>query len=215
MKTKAWSFSLGAMLVASALLHPVAMAANDGRNASVSEGGQKKTVQQGRRVALVMGNFNYSKLNRLDNPKNDVTLMENTLRELGFTEIIGGTRRGLNLSNGDMHELLEEFARKSISAEVAVIFFAGHGLVSKSDNEQYLAAVETSNIGSRLHGEAMSLTTIMDKLSNSGAQKNFVFLDACRETARGGGMRSVTPKRDADNTVILYATAADDVSQVT
>lgn len=195
------------------ILHPVAIAVNDSRNVSVAEKETNKTTQQGRRVALLIGNFTYSKLSSLTNPKNDVALMEATLRELGFNEIIGGTQRGMNLNSGDMHELLHEFGEKSINAEVAVIFFAGHGLMSKIGSEQYLAAINTTAREGRLEAEALSITAIMKKLSTHGAKKNFVFLDACRTTARGTGMRSITPSQDAPNTVILYATAANDFAE--
>jgi formylglycine-generating enzyme required for sulfatase activity len=181
------------------------------RQSSASESAAPAS-QPGRRVALLLGNSAYSRLKRLDNPKNDVRLMEATLRELGFGEIIGGTQNGLDKTLGEMLELLDTFGKRTAGAEVAVVFFAGHGLVTKQGNEQYLAAIEASAIEARLPAEALSINQIMAKLSQSGAEKNFVFLDACRESARGGGMRSVVPSRDAPNTVILYATAADDLA---
>jgi hypothetical protein len=201
------------VLLAVFMLHPVVIAANEVRNAHVVEGNANKATQQGRRVALLIGNFTYSKLSSLVNPKHDVALMEATLRELGFDEIIGGTQRGMNLNSGDMHELLHEFGEKSSGAEVAVIFFAGHGLMSKIGSEQYLAATNTTAIEGRLEAEALSITAIMKKLSTHGAKKNFVFLDACRTAARSIGMRSITPSQDAPNTVILYATAANDFAE--
>ena len=190
---------------------PAPAQAQNMRQTSASESAPVVS-QPGRRVALLLGNSAYSKLKRLANPKNDVRLMEATLRELGFSEIIGGTQGGLDKTLGEMLELLDTFSKRTAGAEVAVIFFAGHGLVTKQGNEQYLAAVEASAIEARLPAEALSINQIMAKLSQSGAEKNFVFLDACRESARGGGMRSVVPSRDAPNTVILYATAADDLA---
>jgi len=169
-------------------------------------------AQSTRRVALLIGNSAYSKLRRLDNPSNDVRLIEATLRGLGFTEIVGGTQKGLDVTAGDMQVLLADFGRLSAGAEMAVVYFAGHGLVAKATNEQFLTGVEAGNDERRLKTEALSLTDIMDTLNQFGAASNFVFLDACRESARGGGMRSVTPKRDAANTVILYATAADELA---
>jgi Caspase domain len=165
-----------------------------------------------RRVALIIGNSNYQKLRRLANPGNDARLIEKSLRELGFTDIVGGASAGLDVTTGDMLVLLEEFTKLSAGAEMSVIYFAGHGLVSKVSNEQYLTGLEAGFDERKLPIEALSLSTLMDKLSQFGAEKNFVFLDACREPARGGGMRSVTPRRDAANTVILYATAADNVA---
>jgi uncharacterized caspase-like protein len=183
------------------------------RNASLKLTNGSQLVQvAGKRVALLIGNSSYNKLKKLANPKNDVRLMESTLKNLGFTEIIGGTRAGLDLRYGDMLELLDTFSKSAVGAEVAVIFFAGHGVMTKAASEQFLAGIEATAVESRLPSEALSINTIMDKLATTGAQQSFVFLDACRETARGGGLRSITLKRDAPNTVIFYATAADDVA---
>lgn len=186
--------------------------ATPARAASASDAPVAERAQSTRRVALLIGNSAYSKLRRLDNPSNDVRLIEATLRGLGFTEIVGGTQKGLDVTAGDMQVLLADFGRLSAGAEIAVVYFAGHGLVAKATNEQFLTGVEAGNDERRLKTEALSLTDIMDTLNQFGAANNFVFLDACRESARGGGMRSVTPKRDAANTVILYATAADELA---
>jgi Caspase domain/Protein of unknown function (DUF1566) len=211
MRKLALSMSL-ALVGCFLLANPAALAQTDPRNASVIELASKTQANNGRRVALLIGNSSYSKLKKLANPKNDVRLMEETLRKLGFNEIIGGTQSGLDLQSGDMLELLDTFSKRAIGAEVAVIFFAGHGVMTKAASEQFLAGVEATAVESRLPSEALSINTIMDKLATTGAQQSFVFLDACRETARGGGLRSITLKRDAPNTVIFYATAADDVA---
>lgn len=182
------------------------------RRATVSESTTAPPrAERGRRVALLIGNSSYVKLKRLANPRNDVRLMQDTLQQLGFT-VYGGTEAGLDRTAGDMSALLEEFGAHARGAEMAIIYFAGHGLVTKASNEQFLVGIDASGIETRLKKEAVSLNEVLDTVRRNPASNNFVFLDACRETARGGGMRSISPTSDAPNTVVLYATAADDVA---
>lgn len=135
--------------VASLLALPAFVHAQIGaatRAASASEGVSTQRPSSGRRVALLIGNSAYTKLPRLENPKNDVRLIEATLRELGFNEIVGGMQKGLDVSAGDMHVLLADFSRLSAGAEMAVVYFAGHGLVTKATNEQFLTAVRLATM---------------------------------------------------------------------
>ena len=100
--------SLAAVLL---LTLPAATHAQSGsamRAASASEGAVVQRAWSGRRVALLIGNSAYTKLDPLANPKSDLRLIEATLRELGFNEIVGGTQKGMDVSAGDMQELLSE-----------------------------------------------------------------------------------------------------------
>ena len=153
-------------------------------------------VVAGKRVALILANSNYQSLTRLDNPKRDAALIEKTLKSIGFT-VIGGSRNGMELTAGDMQERLGEFARESTNAEVALVYFAGHGVVDHS-GEQYLVGVEHRGTSSeRLKSEAVALGQIMQTLTDSQAANNLVFLDACREKLRGTDTRAIKPAVDA------------------
>lgn len=170
-------------------------------------------MPRGKRVALLIGNGAYKRLGPLDNPKNDVALMEKVLRDsLGFDVIVGGVGRGIDLDTAGMTKLLNEFGAAAKNADVAIVFYAGHGLVKKGNNQQYLPGIEYKKDTDLLDIQSLPVERIMSKIADLDAKHTLVFLDACREVVRGeGGMRgqvsfSVDPKR----TRVLYATAATD-----
>src|SRR5690242_5932710 len=76
-----------------------------------------------KRVALVIGNSAYKSAPRLANPVNDATLVGGMFKKAGFDNV--DVRLDLNAS--DMRRSLREFASRTRDAEVAVIYYAGHG----------------------------------------------------------------------------------------
>src|SRR2546423_815009 len=76
-----------------------------------------------KRVALVIGNSGYENVVRLANPVNDATVIATTLKEAGF---VVDTRRNLKIA--DMRRALRDFADTSRDADVAVVYYAGHGI---------------------------------------------------------------------------------------
>jgi Caspase domain len=85
-----------------------------------------------KRVALVIGNASYSHAPALDNPVNDVTAMSVMLEGAGFQVV--ETRS--NLDNMAMRRAIRDFSAKTRDADVAVVFYAGHGL--EVDGTNYL-----------------------------------------------------------------------------
>ena len=75
-----------------------------------------------KRVALVIGNAAYTELSVLQNPINDATEMETSLRQLGF--------QVLSLKNArkaDVENAIRRFGELVHGADVAVFFYSGHG----------------------------------------------------------------------------------------
>src|SRR3954447_13777083 len=77
-----------------------------------------------KRVALIIGNSNYEKVARLPNPANDAALIAETFKSAGFDNV--ELRRDLKVS--DMRRALRDFMDKSRQADVAVVYYAGHGI---------------------------------------------------------------------------------------
>jgi Caspase domain len=71
-----------------------------------------------KRVALVIGNSAYQSITRLENPRNDTTLMAETLSGLGFT-LIGG-RAQLDLDKSALDTDVQNFGRQIQGADVAL-----------------------------------------------------------------------------------------------
>jgi hypothetical protein len=73
-----------------------------------------------KRIALVVGNSAYQNIARLDNPRNDATLMADTLSSLGFT-LIGG-RAQLDLDKAALDTDVQNFGRQIQGADVALFY---------------------------------------------------------------------------------------------
>jgi uncharacterized caspase-like protein len=77
-----------------------------------------------KRVALVIGNGTYDKVARLGNPANDSALMAETFKSAGFD----GVELKRDLKINDMRRVLREFADEAADADIAVVYYAGHGI---------------------------------------------------------------------------------------
>jgi uncharacterized caspase-like protein len=166
-----------------------------------------------KRVALIIGNSSYDKVARLPNPANDAALMAETLKTAGFDDI--SLRRDLKIS--DMRRALRDFVDKSRDADVAVIYYAGHGI--EVDGVNYLVPVDAVlDRDIDIFDEALSLERVL--VSVEPAKKlRLVILDACRDSpftrsmkrtvasrAIGRGLAKVEPT--TANTLIAFASKA-------
>ena len=126
------------------------------------------------RVALVVGNSAYEFAPKLANPSNDARDMTERLRGLGF-EVIGGT----DLDRRSLVEALIKFGRAAEKAEVALFFYAGHGL--QVNGENYLVPIDAQvEYQAEIDISLVSLSGVMQQLER-GSKTNIIFLDACRD----------------------------------
>ena len=95
-----------------------------------------------KRVAFVVGNGAYKNVPQLPNPPIDAKLMASTLRNVGFDVV-----EGYNLTRDKMTEKLLEFGHKAEGADIAVFYYAGHGIAMGGTN--YLLPIDAD-----LKGEA-------------------------------------------------------------
>ncbi|MBR0712651.1 caspase family protein [Bradyrhizobium liaoningense] len=166
-----------------------------------------------RRVALVIGNSAYKSVPKLSNPVNDAALVGGMFRKAGFDTV----DVKLDLSVVDMRKALREFGGKAREADVAVIYYAGHGI--ELDGSNYLiptdAALETDT---DVFDEAFPLDRVLFAIEPA-KQLRLVILDACRDNpfaktmkrtvasrAIGRGLAKVEPT--SPNTMIAFAAKA-------
>jgi len=168
-------------------------------------------------VALVVGNGEYRTATPLANPVNDATDMARALRKLGFDVV-----EGKNLDRRGMDDSIREFGRKLDGADLALFFYAGHGLQVNGKN--YLVPIDAKL--ERPGDLVLDAVDIGNVLAQMEAEKrvNLVFLDACRDNplarslARSLGTRSssvgqgLASIRSAIGTMIAYATQPDNVA---
>lgn len=126
-----------------------------------------------RRVALVIGNASYGNAAQLRNPRNDAADMADMLKKLGFDVMVG-----TDLNQQAFAGLVDRFARSLDDADVALFFYAGHGL--QINDKNYLVSVNAQLDNEFLiSSETIELDAIV-RLMESKVAMNLVFLDACR-----------------------------------
>ena len=144
-----------------------------------------------KRVALVIGNGDYEHSLKLPNPPNDALAMKQLLSGMGF-EVYSGA----NLNKQATERLLRDFAKAAKSADVSLLFYAGHGIQVNGVN--YLIPVEAKVEDElALDFELISLDTITSSIGG-GDKVGIVLLDACRDNPFTRSLsRSMTATRSA------------------
>jgi uncharacterized caspase-like protein len=165
-----------------------------------------------KRVAFVVGNGAYKNVAALPNPAIDAKAMAKVLRNVGF-DVVEGT----NLTRDKMTERLLEFGKKAEGADVALFFYAGHGIAINGTN--YLLPVD-ADIKSEMDvklGSAINVDTTLEQ-TMADAKVKLVFLDACRDNPFAGKIKpnsatrslsvqsGLAEMKSGEGTLIAFAT---------
>src|ERR1700681_3946746 len=142
-----------------------------------------------KRVAFVVGNGAYKNVAALPNPAVDAKSMAKLLRNVGFDVV-----EGSNLTRDKMTEKLLDFGKKAEGADVALFFYAGHGIAVNGTN--YLLPVDAdlkSEMDVKL-GPAINVDLTLEQTMGD-AKVKLVFLDACRDNPFAAKIRSAKATR--------------------
>src|SRR3954470_21192539 len=145
-----------------------------------------------KRVAFVVGNGAYKNVAALPNPAVDAKSMAKMLRNVGF-EVV----EGANLARDKMTEKLLDFGKKAEGADVALFFYAGHGIAVNGTN--YLLPVDAdlkSEMDVKL-GAAINVDLTLEQTMGD-AKVKLVFLDACRDNPFAAKIRSAKATRSVN-----------------
>jgi hypothetical protein len=145
-----------------------------------------------KRVAFVVGNSAYKNVAGLPNPAVDEKSMAKLLRNVGFDVV-----EGANLTRDKMTEKLLEFGKKAEGADVALFFYAGHGIAINGSN--YLLPVDAdlkSEMDVKL-GAAINVDVTLEQ-TMADAKVKLVFLDACRDNPFAARIRSAKATRSVN-----------------
>ncbi len=165
-----------------------------------------------KKIAILFGNNEYQlEKNKLKNAVNDARSLEKELKLLGFdcecytdtksNEMVKGISR--------FKELLDDY-------DVALFFFAGHGVQLKGEN--YLASIDTSFSDEySFLGTSNRLNDIIDLLEESKVRTKILMLDACRNNPFDNGYRGnmtvgLAPIRAPRGTIVAYSTSPGQVA---
>src|SRR5215831_6379916 len=166
------------------------------------------------RVALVIGNSAYQNAPTLPNPKRDAQAIVASLKKGGYTVVNAN-----DVGNLQFKRAVRRFEDAAANAEVAVVFYAGHGIEIGGIN--YMIPVDAKLASDRdAEDEAITLDRIVSSVDGA-KQLGLVILDACRDNPfiskmkrpRTAAMRAVTAglvlvEPTARNTLIAYAAKA-------
>jgi TPR repeat protein/uncharacterized caspase-like protein len=170
-----------------------------------------------RKVALVIGNAAYQHTRVLSNPKNDAEAIAELLRRIGFDDVT----LKVDLDYKSMRDTIRAFAAKVAGSDVALIYYAGHGIEGAGQN--YLVPTDAKLVSDLdLEYEAITLSSVLTTVGQARKLK-LVILDACRNnpmsdkmTVASGvtrewtrGLRAIEPKGDL---LVAYAASAGTVA---
>ncbi|RXT46625.1 caspase family protein [Bradyrhizobium betae] len=145
---------------------------------------------RGTRVALIIGNGAYAHVKALPNPPNDARAVAKSLRDIGFT-----VSEGVDLDRAAMQKMTRDFLRDAARAQVAVVYYAGHGV--QVDGRNYLIPVDVElKPGTGMTEAMIDMDTIMAGLDDQ-VRTNILIFDACRnnpmaqQVASAGASRAI------------------------
>jgi uncharacterized caspase-like protein len=165
-----------------------------------------------KRVALVIGNSAYQNVAKLPNPVNDAEAIAKLFTAAGFQVEL---RR--NLGGNELRRAIREFSRQTLDADVAVVFYAGHGIEVGGNN--YLIPTDAkleSDID--VVDEAVPLDRVLTMIEPA-TRLQLIILDACRDNpflkamkrtmaSRGIGRGLAQVEPASSNTLIAFAAKA-------
>lgn len=143
-----------------------------------------------KRVALVIGNGNYGTVTPLKNPANDAKAVAQSLRDLGFSVMLG-----VDLGKASFEKTVLDFSETLNGAEAAVFYYAGHGL--QVDGRNYMVPVDAKLADEAdLPFQLVAMDIVLNKLVHHRIT-NIVIMDACRDNPLGDKLSKLLGERSA------------------
>lgn len=165
------------------------------------------TGAEARKVALIIGNSDYANTGHLVNPANDIKIVAASARQAGFDDVTVASDLAVN----EFQKAMRDFRAKADGAEVAMVYYAGHGIEAQGKNWLIPTDAQLKS-DLDLPYEAINLDRMMEAVS--GAQIRMVILDSCRNNPFGRSWRSGTRAVvtglagvEADDVLVIFAAA--------
>lgn len=163
-----------------------------------------------KRIALIIGNDDYTNVSKLQKAVNDATAVASTLEDTGFQILLEK-----NADRQSMNRLLGKLSAKIEVGDEVLFYFSGHGVAVRGEN--YLLPTDippiVPNLEHSISKEAFSEDEIISLMKERGAKVSIMIIDACRNNPfPKGGTRSVgrsvglaRTKAPAEGTFIMYS----------
>jgi uncharacterized caspase-like protein len=179
---------------------------------------QSSHAQEPARIALLIGNKDYVKaIGSLNNPLNDVDLMEAALKRVGFsvTALRNASARDMETAARRHADLL----RRAGPGAIGFYYYSGHGAAHPDTQANYIVPLDVSDAGSdRFWYESIETSQLIDMLRTQAPRAlHYVVFDACRnelalsgsntKSVGGDNNKGFAPIAKVDGVLIAYATA--------
>jgi uncharacterized caspase-like protein len=170
-----------------------------------------------KRVALLLSVSNYQNVTRLANPDNDAAAISAVFKQMGFDVV--ELRRDLGVS--EMRRAVRDFAAVAADSDVAVVYYAGHGIEVNGVNFLIPADAKLQS-DFDVEDETVPLDRILQAIGPA-RRLRLVILDACRDNpfaermtrsvatrSMGRGLAKIEPA--TADTLIAFAAKAGAVA---
>ncbi|OJJ14271.1 hypothetical protein BKI52_43070 [marine bacterium AO1-C] len=166
-----------------------------------------------KRLALLIGNSNYQVAGKLKNPRNDVDLIAEVLKKLGFK-----TKAVKDVTRKKFLIALNIFGQELDDYDLGFFFFAGHGI--QVNGENYLLPIDADPKNeNEVEYDCINAQRILRKMENAQSKTNIMVLDACRNNpftkswSRSPSMQGLTYMSAPYGSLIAYSTAPNKVAE--
>lgn len=177
---------------------------NNGNCPEIDPGEYDKKRYPEKRIALVIGNSNYEHMDDLPNAINDVRDVSTRLNQLGFDvmTLYDGNKN-------DMQTSISSFFSQAQRYQVALLYFAGHGIREKE--KDYILSIDYNNNNTEKECSLDYLVAESERWKNDNNLMILV-IDACRDK-QGFDYTNVERSIEAKKgTVILQSTTSGEVA---
>ncbi len=156
------------------------------------------------RIALVIGNSQYTSNKPLNNPTNDAQAVSQLLNNAGFEVVMA-----FDLARDLMKQTVEEFAARANEKgpnTVVLVYYAGHGI--QVDGENFLIPTDAKfENETDLNDQGVKLAEVMGSLEAATSKMRIVILDACRNNPFGGTSSGLAIVDAPAGSIVAYSTA--------
>ena len=212
--TDGYDLKVDRTLALSEGLNRIVVSARNGDGIATSEkvityqGINPTPIFHDKRIAFVVGNSHYSNSEmNLANPENDAKDVAEKLKGLGFEVILK-----LDATLETMDKELSSFKEKAKDYDVAMFYYAGHGIQNKGVN--YIIPTNIENLAEdNLKYKCVNMERVLDVMEDSQCKLKIVILDACRNDPvsrkwhRSAGTRGLSIMNAPIGTIISFSTS--------
>lgn len=158
--------------------------------------------------AFVIGNDHYDQMPDLNNAVNDAKSIHEALQTLGFMTM----PLAIDITTDDFDSLFNDFLGDLAKYDVAVVYYAGHGI--EVDGKNYLVMTETpvGELAITTTRRSVDLQECLSQMHKTGCKMVIMIIDACRNNPfegneRGWGSVNLAPIFAPKGTLIAYSTS--------